>query len=101
MEERRRSPRRTAHGKVAIVSPTLSVQLLDISAAGVLLRSNQQVERGSEGRLNLNLEGLPLRAGVRIARVESGEGPTGYRLGARFVGLTPDHRQLIKRFIAK
>jgi hypothetical protein len=59
------------------------------------------VEKGADGHLNLTLEGVPLRVGVRVQRVGAAEGSAGYRLGATFVALTPDHRQLIKQFMAK
>ena len=99
MEERRRSPRRPASGQVAIVPEGLSVRLLDISAAGVLLQSNQPVEAGSDGSLHLVLDGVPLRTEVHVERVVVAEGSAAYRIGATFAALTPDQRQLVKRFM--
>ena len=100
MEERRRSPRRTVQGGIVIVPTTTTVQLLDVSVAGVLLQSDQRVEVGSEGSLSLTLDGSPFRASVHIQRVAAKGLEDGWHLGARFVDLTPDDRRLIARFMA-
>jgi hypothetical protein len=80
---------------------SLSVQLLDITEAGVLLQASQPVDDGSEGRLSLNLDGVPLKASLHVERVAAAEQPPGYRVGATFVDLTSDQRQLIRRFMAQ
>ena len=100
MEERRKSPRRPVQSGVAFVPVTANVQLVDISQSGVLLRSDQLTEAGSEGRLSLSLDGSPLRASVHVQRVAATGSGDGWHLGARFVALTPDDRQLIARFMA-
>jgi hypothetical protein len=102
MEERRRSPRRTVHGEIAVVVPTIAnVQLLDVSLSGVLLLSDQSFEMGTEGGLSVNLDGSRFRADVHVQRVVAASPEVGYRLGARFVALSPDDRQLIERFMAQ
>jgi hypothetical protein len=100
MEERRRSPRRTVHGEIAIVPTIANVQLLDVSLSGVLLQSDQSFERGTEGGLSVNLDGSHFRADVHVHRVMASSA-VGCRLGARFVALSPDDRQLIERFMAQ
>ena len=99
VEERRKFPRRPVQDGVAIVPTTANVQLIDISQSGVLLQSDQMSEAGSEGSLSLTLDGSRLRTNVRVQRVAAGSGD-GWHLGARFVALTPDDRQLIARFMA-
>jgi c-di-GMP-binding flagellar brake protein YcgR len=82
-----------------MVPENFSVRLLDISAAGVLLQSNRPVESGTHGRLSLVLDGVPVRTSIHVERVVATEGPAAYRIGATFSALTPDHRQLIERFM--
>ena len=101
MEERRKSPRRTVQGGVAIVPTIANVQLLDVSLSGVLLHSDQSFEMGTEGGLSMNLDGSRFRADVHLQRVVAASPEVGYRLGARFVALSPDNRLLIERFMAQ
>jgi hypothetical protein len=101
MEERRRSPRRTVHGEFAIVPTIANVQLLDVSVAGVLLECNQSFEKGAVGGLSVILGGSRFKADVHVQRVVPAGSEVGCRLGARFVALSPDDRQLIERFMAQ
>jgi hypothetical protein len=101
MEERRRSPRRAVEGELATVPAVFNVRVLDISVAGVLLQSSHPVEPGARGRLSLNLDGSPFRADVQVQRVVDADATAGCRLGATFVALSPDLRQLIERFMTQ
>jgi hypothetical protein len=102
MEERRRFPRYETTGQLATVPASVNVRVLDISVAGVLLHSAEAVEAGTKGNLRLHLDGSAFRADVQVQRVGAApEGAAGYRLGATFVGLSPDLRQLIERFMAR
>jgi c-di-GMP-binding flagellar brake protein YcgR len=97
--ERRRSPRYpVTGGEPAILPLSLSVQLLDISQTGVLLQSSQHAKEGSRGRLRFNLAGQPFSTEVEIRRVALGQGGSGYKIGARFVDLSEEHRQIIEGF---
>ena len=72
MEERRRSPRYpVTGGEPAILPVSLSVQLLDISQAGVLIQSSQHAKEGSWGRLRFNLAGRPFSTEVEIRLSEN------------------------------
>ena len=101
MEERRRHPRHDTTGQLATVPASVNVRVLDISVAGVLLQSSHPVELGSPGRLSLNLDGSPFRADVQVQRVVAAEATADYRLGATFVDLSPDLRQVIERFMTQ
>jgi hypothetical protein len=101
MEERRRSPRRAVHDEFAIIPTTINVQVLDVSVAGVLLRSEEPVEVGTQGSFGLNLDGSRFTADVQVQRVVAAGVEGGYRLGARFVDLGPEGRQLIAQFMAQ
>jgi hypothetical protein len=102
MEERRRHPRYDTSGQLATVPASVNVRVLDISVAGVLLHSTEAVEAGTRGNLRLHLDGSAFRADVQVQRVSpDSSGAAGYQLGATFVGLSPDLRQLIERFMAR
>ena len=102
MEERRQFPRHDTTGQLATVPASVNVRVLDISVAGVLLHSSEEIAAGTKGHLRLHLDGSPFKADVQVQRVaEAPAGTAGYRLGATFVGLSPDVRQLIERFMAR
>ena len=103
MEERRRFPRHDTTGQLATVPASVNVRVLDISVAGVLLHSSEAVVAGSKGNLRLQLDGSAFRADVQVQRVaeEPAGASGGYRLGATFVGLSPELRHLIERFMAR
>jgi len=101
MEERRRSPRLTVeHGELAVLPYSITVQVLDISVGGVLLHSSRPVAAGERGNLRLNVGGQPFSANIEVQRVSavSPGGGTGYSIGAMFVAISPEHRQVIERF---
>ena len=102
MEERRQFPRHETSGQLPTVPASVNVRVLDISVAGVLLHSSEAIAAGTQGNLRLHLDGSAFRADVQVQRVaEAPSGAAGYRLGATFVGLSPDLRQLIERFMAR
>ena len=102
MEERRQFPRHDTAGQLATVPASMNVRVLDISVAGVLLHSSEAIAAGTTGHLRLHLDGAPFRADVQVHRVAAAPaGAAGYRLGATFVELSPDLRQLIERFMAR
>ena len=98
-EERRRSPRfDVVGGELAVLPISMSVRLLDISVTGVLVQSSQMAKEGSRGRLRLDLAGQPFAAEVELRRIAQGQGGQGYKIGARFVDLTDEQRQIIEVF---
>jgi hypothetical protein len=104
MDERRRSVRMVIDGQLAVLPTNVDVQVLDISVAGVLLQSNQPFDPGTRGCLRLNLWGTAFSADVEVRRVDKlmdGERQAGYGIGAVFVAIMPEHRQLIERFASQ
>ena len=100
IEERRRDPRHEiVGGEMAIVPFPSSVRLLEISAGGVRLQSNQIAKVGSRGRLTLTLEGQPFSAEVEVRRVSVGVDNTGTRIGVMFVNTSAEHQQMIERLV--
>jgi hypothetical protein len=104
MDERRRSVRMVIDGQLAVLPTNVDVQVLDISVAGVLLQTNQPFDLGTRGCLRLNLWGTAFSADVEVRRVNKlmdGERQAGYGIGAVFVAIMPEHRQLIERFASQ
>ena len=99
MEDRRRSPRRQVRGQSAGIPVAESVRLLDLSSAGVLLETPTPTDLGALAKLRFTVAGEPLAVDVEVRRVTAG--PSGYRVGARFVEMTPVHRRLIERFMGQ
>jgi hypothetical protein len=97
--ERRRAPRReVVDGELAVLPWGMSVQVLDISTAGVLVQSPQSARTGATGRLTLTLAGQPFTADVEVRRVVSVNGSSDCRLGMVFTDLSADHQRTIERF---
>ncbi len=98
MEERRQTPRYDIDtGELAVLPSAASVQILDISLAGVLLQSVHVARVGSRGRLRLSLAGQPFSAEIEVRRTMPA-GTNCYRMGARFLDLSPEHERMIERF---
>ena len=76
-----------------------SVRVLDLSSAGVLLEMQSRPDLGAIARLKFSVGGEPLSADVEVRRVAGA--PGSYRVGARFVEMTPVHRRLIERFMGQ
>jgi hypothetical protein len=76
-----------------------SVRVLDISRSGVLLHTSSPPDVGARARLRLSVAGEPLAAHVEVRRVSAVLG--GYRVGARFVEMTPVHRRLIAQVMGR
>ena len=97
--ERRRAPRLPVDGRAqAGIMAANSVRVIDISLGGVLLASARSAPVGVRGRLSLTIGGSPLAAEVEIRRVHDSPDRTGFRIGAMFVGITPDQQDTIERF---
>jgi len=75
---------------------------MDISSTGVLLCSARPLDVGTRASLRLSLGGNPFTAEIQVQRVSNdAPGASGYVLGAQFVTISPDHRQLIEHFIGQ
>lgn len=96
--ERRRAVRLPVEGGAeAGIASTNSVRVVDISVGGVLLASPRSARVGTRGRLSLTIGGNPLAAEVEIRRVVEAPDRTGFRIGVRFLAITPAQRDTIER----
>jgi len=104
INERRRAARYpTNAGEIVLLPFPVNVQVMDISVAGVLVQANRPIEVGTRGSLRLNIDGTVFQAEVSVRRVAStatGNDLT-YRIGAEFVRIAPEHRQVIERFTSQ
>ena len=79
-----------------------TVRVLDLSATGVLLQAQDAVGLRSKALLRLSVGGSPFAAEVEVMRVgPAPQSSEGYRIAAQFLAITPNHRQLIERFISQ
>lgn len=100
MEERRRNPRHQVADDFLNLPSHASVRVLDISTAGVLLQSPRPLDAGSRAQLRFTLAGAPFSADIVVRRASPApDARSGYRIGATFVGMMLEHRQLIERFM--
>jgi hypothetical protein len=93
--ERRRSPRVPMGGGATMVRPaSMAVRLLDLSSDGVLLSCPDPVAPGALPRVVTRLGNRPLDAEIDVRHGSDEWDPRvgGYRVGGRFVSLSPQAR---------
>jgi PilZ domain len=101
MEDRRRAVRVAVDGNLVTLPSAFDVDVLDINVEGVLLRANQSLDIGTRRHLRLNMWGAAFDAEVEVRRVSPAahDGTSQvYDIGAVFMAISPEHRQLIERF---
>ena len=104
MPERRRMPRYAVSQPTAAadLGSVLDVQVREIGALGLLLRSQEPVHAGARALVRMTLSGVPLEAEIQVRRIApSRAGQEGYDIGARFTAISPEHRQLIEKFVKR
>ena len=102
--ERRRLPRTTvAAGHELRMPVQMTVQLLDISATGVLIAAPQPLEPGAMAEIQTKLGSDPVLMQVEVKRVAP-DGPPGkpsgrFRMGSRFVAVDEAGQRGIQKFL--
>ena len=102
--ERRRFPRTTVDAGHELRMPLqMTVQLLDISATGVLVAAPQPLEPGAVAEIQTRLGADPVLMQVEVKRVapDAAPGkPAGrYRLGSRLVSVDDAGKRSIQKFL--
>lgn len=98
--ERRRAVRHSIDNEaLAGIRSSHSVRIIDISVGGVLLASTRPATVGARGRLSVALAGNPLATEVEIRRVVESPDHTNFRIGAEFIGISTDQRDIIERLV--
>ena len=108
--EKRRAPRiRLSKGTKAQIRSTVPVDLLDLSATGLLMEVPLALRPGSTCDVSANLAGASFSALVRITRCRAGgyaADATGsrvlvYQAGGEFVGLSEPQLAALSQAISK
>lgn len=103
-QERRRFPRTTvAAGHELRIPLQMTVQLLDISASGVLIAAPQPLEPGAIAEIQTRLGADPVLMQIEVKRLapDGAPGkPAGrYRMGSRFVAIDDAGKRGIQKFL--
>ena len=101
--ERRRSPRiAMGDGAQVVRSVSMAVRLLDVSSDGVLLACPGPVTPGVTSRVVARLGNRPLDAALDVRHVSSqwDQQAGGYRVGGRFVALSPQSREAVDALLS-
>jgi hypothetical protein len=100
--ERRKSPRVPVGGSYEFrASRRVRVRLLDISAAGALLATDERLTVGSQGRLRMLLGGTPFETTVEVRREEPGTEGRGRAAGVSMVAVQPAQQDALEEFLRR
>jgi len=100
--ERRKSPRVAVGGQCVFrADQRVRVRLLDISAGGALLQTDQQLPVGGIGKLRLSLAGTPFEATVEVKREEPAPELRGRVAGAFIVAMQPREQDALEDFLRR
>jgi hypothetical protein len=87
---------------VAVLGREIAVRLLDISASGCLLESNNRLDVGRHGSLRVSYEGSEFTDDVRIMRCRQVSGSSAvYHAGAEFVWTAPPRAGSLRLILPK
>ena len=101
-EERRRSPRVAVGGHyVCHAEQRVPVRLLDISAGGALLQTDEPLPVGAVGKLRLSLVGSPFESAVEVRREETAAGVRARLAGVSIVATQPRDRDALEDFLRR
>ena len=101
-EDRRKSPRVSVPGRCVVrTEQRIPVRLLDISAAGALLQTDERLPLGGVGRLRLSLGGAPFEATVEVKREEPAPDLRGRVAGTFIVAVPPREQDVLEEFLRR
>src|SRR5438045_9284681 len=99
VQERRKSPRVAVAGRYVLrTDQRVRVRLLDISAGGALLQTEERLPIGGIGKLRLSLAGTPFEATVEVKREEPAPELRGRVAGAFIVKMQPREQDALEDF---
>jgi hypothetical protein len=102
-QERRRFPRvavEDTHYEFRIAR-RIRVRLLDVSANGALVASDERLPVGITGRLRLFLGGTPFEGSVEVTRDEPSAAGRGRSAGVAIVSMQPAQRDTLEEFLRR
>lgn len=101
-QERRRTPRISIDRPHELrLGRRVRVKVVDISAGGALLWTDEQLSVGTQGRLNVVLEGTPVDAQVQIRREGPAADGSGRLIGAALGKLQPGQQRALEQFLRR
>lgn len=101
-QERRRTPRvPVTGGQTFTLGRRIRVRVVDISANGALLASEEPLPVGTSGQLQLLLGGGRFQGDVRIARSGPAGHSEGYLLGATVAAAEPRYQEPLEDFLRR
>jgi hypothetical protein len=101
-QERRRTPRAAVRrAQVFKLGQRVRVRVVDISANGVLLASDERIPVGSTGRLEVSLGGSQFEAQMQIKREDRGDGGQGHLFGSAVAPSQPRYRDVLDQFLKR
>ena len=101
--ERRKEPRAAGEHLARVDLPLLlDVEVLDVSASGLLFTSPEPLRIGQHAKLRTVFGDVPFSATVEIRRcVRSRDTQHGFYVGARFAGLDEAMHRTVSRFLSQ
>lgn len=99
---RRRVPRVAASGEAVLVGRVRrTAGLLDVSTRGCLVSADQPLSKGQILDIDLQLEGQPFKAKVRVADVslDGVAAAPRYLAGLEFLGLSPEDERRLEQYV--
>jgi len=101
-EERRKSPRVEVGGQYLFrAEQRVRVRLLDISAGGALLQTDERLPVGGIGKLRLSLGGTPFESTVEVKREEPAAEFRGRVAGVFIVAMQPREQDALEDFLRR
>jgi c-di-GMP-binding flagellar brake protein YcgR len=101
-QERRRFPRVSVRGHYEFhAARRVRVRLLDISASGALLASDERLPVGGKGRLRLLLGGIPFDATVEVRREQPSPEGRGRLVGVSMVSVQAAQQEALEEFLRR
>jgi len=101
-EERRKSPRVEVGGQYVFrAEQHVRVRLLDISAGGALLQTDERLPVGGVGKLRLSLGGTPFETTVEVKREEPAAELRGRVAGVFIVAMQPREQDALEDFLRR
>jgi hypothetical protein len=103
LQERRRFPRVVVDESQYEfrVARRVRVRLLDISASGALLASDDRLPVGITGRLRLFLSGTPFESAIEVTRDDPSAQGRGRSAGVAIVSMQPAQRDTLEEFLRR
>ena len=101
-QERRRTPRVAVRGPQEFrLGQRIRVRVVDISASGVLLASEERLTVGSTGRLQVSLGGSQFEAQMQVKREHRGDAAQGRLFGSALAPPQPRYRDVLDVFLRR